>query len=157
MKFTIELEDFWMEEEGTIEEQLKEHITHSVISEIRTKLKDQIDTTITKVVKEQFENSLESEIAMITRAVIESETVKTGSGKDSPRIAIKDWIIQKIESKDSWNNPQKELQKFAAKYMDEIKAQYDFIYASSVVQKMGELGMLKDDKMAEILNKLDKK
>ena len=154
MKFTVELDDFWMEDDECIETKLKSYITHDVIEQIRGKLKDQIDTTITKVVKEQFEKSLESEVAMITRAVIESETIKTGSGEKSPKIAIKDWIIQQIEIKNSYHNPTAELQKYAKKYMDGIKAQYDFIYASSVVQKMGELGMLKDDKMAEILKEV---
>ena len=91
-------------------------------------------------------------MTLITREVIESGKVKrlSGSSNSDDKVLLKDWIINQVESSTGWSSPQKELQEYAKKHMDKIKKQYDFMYASSVVQKMSELGMLKDDKVAEV-------
>lgn len=150
MKFTVDLEDFWLDEDSGIEEGLKDHIKRDVISQIKTSLKEQIENTITQEVERQFKESLSTEVALMTREVIESGQVKKSSRTDL-RIPLKDWIIEQVESNTGWQNPQEQLAKYAKKHMDEIKKQYDFMYASSVVQKMSELGMLKDDKVTELL------
>ena len=151
MKFTVEIEDFWLDEDsGSIEKELKDFIKRDVVRHISESLKDQIETTIRQEVEKQFKESLSTEVALITREVIEHGEVKKSSRTDL-RIPLKDWIIEQVESNTGWQNPQEQLAKYAKKHMDEIKKQYDFMYASSVVQKMADLGMLKDDKVAELL------
>ena len=153
MKFTIDIEDFWLEDEESLEQGLKDHITREVICQIKTSLKEQIETTIRQEVEQQFKENLSAEVTFLTREVVESGKVKrlSGSSNSDDKVLLKDWIINQVESNTGWSSPQKELEKYAKVHMDKIKKQYDFIYASSVVQKMADLGMLKDDKIAELL------
>ena len=153
MKFTIDIEDFWLEDEESLEQGLKDHITREVICQIKTSLKEQIETTIRQEVEQQFKENLSAEVTFLTREVVESGKVKrlSGSSNSDDKVLLKDWIINQVESNTGWSSPQKELEKYAKVHMDKIKKQYDFLYASSVVQKMADLGMLKDDKIAELL------
>ena len=153
MKFTIDVEEFWLDGEECLEKSLKSYIKHDVVNQIKQSLKEQIEVTIRQAVELQFKENLATEVSLITREVIESGKVKrlTGSSNSDDKVLLKDWIISQVESNTGWSSPQKELEKYAKVHMDKIKKQYDFIYASSVVQKMADLGMLKDDKIAELL------
>lgn len=155
MKFTIDVEDFWLDEDTGIEEGLRSHIKHDVVTQIKQSLKEAIETTIRQEVEQQFKENLSTEVALLTKEVIESGQVKKSSHSEE-KIPLKDWIIEQVNSNTGWSNPQEQLAKYAKKHMDEIKKQYDFLYASSVVQKMSELGMLKDDRVAELLTEKNK-
>lgn len=155
MKFTVELDDFWMDEDSSgIEIELKRYIIRDVANQIKASIKEAIEIEIRQVVENKFKESLETEVAMVTRELIESGEVKRNPQRsDSGKVTIKEWITNTIESQAGWSTPQKQLAEYAKKHMDEIKKRYDFLYASSVVQKMADLGMLKDDKIAELLTK----
>ena len=72
MKFTIDIEEFWLEEDDGLEEGLKKHITHDVISQIKQSLKGQIEISIRAEVEKQFKENLATEVSLITREAIGS-------------------------------------------------------------------------------------
>jgi len=149
---TIDLEDVWSDSGDSLSDSLRNSIKHAVLHQLRAELKDIIEITVKEEVSAQFKQNLGTEVAMITREVVASGKVRPSSNSESA-VTVKEWIIQQIEHRNSklWDSPKKQLQAYAKKHIDEIKKQYDFMYASSVVQKMAELGMLKDDKVAELL------
>ena len=55
MKITIDLEDFFMNEESNLEESLKTYVKDNVLREIKEHIKEKVDTQITMRVKEEVE------------------------------------------------------------------------------------------------------
>lgn len=151
MKFTVEIEDFWCDEDTNIEDELKSSIINSVVHKIKADIKDAIDTQIREVVQQQILDNMATEIAMVTRSVVNTETVKNPYNSNE-RVTIKDLVVKTVEQKGGgWANPIKELEKYAHKHMEQIKSHYDFLFASSIVKKMAEQGMLKDDNIAKLM------
>ena len=157
MKFTVEIEDFWLDEDsGSLDEELRHAIKSEVVREIKSSIKEQIEAEIKAVAKEEIAGSLSTEIAMVIRDIVTNGTIKKQSNSED-RITVKELIVGIIEGgRNSWSDPRKELQKYADKHMEKIKSQYDFIFASSIVKKMAEQGMLKDANIDKLLSKEDK-
>ncbi len=152
MKFTVEIEDFWCDEDTDIEGELKSSIIGEVVRKIKAEMKDAIDSQIREVVQQQISDNLATKIAMLTRSIVNTETVKSPYNS-TERITIKDLVIKSIEHKGGgWTSPVKELEKYAKVHMEKIKSNYDFLFASSIVKKMAEQGMLKDDNITKLMN-----
>ena len=154
MKFKIEIDDFWLDEDtGSLEDELKSSIKNEIVREIKKFIQDEIEIQIKDVVQQQISDSLTTEISMLTRDIVSAGTVKSSKHSED-RITIKDLIISTIEgNRNHWSNPIDELQKYANKHMAKIKSEYDYLFASSIVKKMAEQGMLKDDNINKLLNK----
>lgn len=58
MKFIIEVEDFYLDDEKELEPALKSYIIHEVITKINKDLKEKIEDGINKEVKAQVEQTL---------------------------------------------------------------------------------------------------
>ena len=58
MKFTVEVEEFWLEDEE-LSTELQAHVKTNVVREISSSIKDNVETQITKKVKEVIEQKIE--------------------------------------------------------------------------------------------------
>lgn len=142
MKITFDLEDFWMEaEDGTLEESLRSHITHSVTCEIKNSIKDQINTEISKVVLAHVEENLTDIVQNQLSECVDAGVI-TKYGKE---IKITDHVREMFESCNSWGTPDKKLESLAKDFAKDFKAQYNAVFAGKIVQNMKEQGLLKDE------------
>ena len=142
VKITFDLEDFWLEaEDGSLEDALRDHITRSVVFEIRNSIKDKINTEITKVVLAQVQESLVDTIEEQLGECIETGVINH-HGND---IKITDHVKKMFEDNNSWHSPDKKLQSLAKDFAIDFKSQYNAVFANKIVQNMKEQGLLKSE------------
>ena len=145
MKFTIELDDFWMDEEnsGSLECQLKQEIIDETTRRIRNDIKGQVENEIVKKVDE----FITSRMSVVINDKI-AECIKTGvikAGRQRSEIRIEDYIKEKFEDDIGWSSPNKHISKIAEEFGRELRLQYNNVFANKIVQNMREHGFLKDE------------
>lgn len=140
MIFKIEIDDFWLDDESELEPELKNHIINTVVQTIWKKLETQVGKQlideIHKTVESDFKGKLDEQIEHI----IKTQTI--GDGEKSP--LLDDWLRSKFNERHGWNNPIDVLEKRAKAWGEEMRERYDTLFASQIVIKMSEQGLLKD-------------
>lgn len=154
MKFTVEIDEFWLDEDSNgFEEELKESIKNDVCHQIKKLMLTSIETEITNVVKEQIEETLKEQIQVLVADVISTGEIRVDSYSDN-KIPIKDWIKKKFNGNCGYGSAENQIKELAKKFGDEMKQRYDLLFASQIVAKLDEHGLLKED-IAKLL--IDKK
>lgn len=150
MKFIIEVDDFWLEDQE-IEEGLKNHVKYEVLREIKLSIKDQVERTITKVIKEKVSKSLEKTIQKeVTKAVTD---IKIPNSFGSESKTLQEHIIYDFNQNSRYRDPKRQIEESAKKFGTELKNRYDMLFASQIVIKMGEQGLLKDGVLDALIEK----
>ena len=148
MKFTIEVEDFWMEEEE-LTEALQSHVKSSVVREISASIKDKVEAQITKRVIEV----VEQKTSLVIDAAL-TDLIATGvMTRNREEISIRAYVKELFERNTGWSSPKEQIAKLAKEFGAEMKAQYNAVFASNVVQGLKEQGLLKDDVVNMLLEK----
>ena len=141
MKFTVDIEEFWLEEEDDLSSALKSHISNTVVMKISKDIEGQVEKQITKKVAEAIDQKISPLIEnKLTDLMATGIIVKNGS-----EISIDDYIKNKFQQNTGWNNQEEYIKKIAHAFGKEIKAQYNAAFANQVVVGMKEQGLLKDD------------
>ena len=152
MKFTIEVEDFYLDEEGDLSTELKKYIIHDVVMQIEKGLKSKIEESITKEVKAQVEQSLYRKIATFVTECIANDKIKNGYST-SPEFTLQEWVRNQFVETARQKAPVDDtIKKLAASFGEEIKKRYDLLFASQLVAKMKESGFLKEEAIQLLLN-----
>ena len=146
MKFTIEIEEFWLEEDSnSIQDELKSSITDEVTRRIREEIKDKIDSEI----KDKVGDFMNARMSVIINdqlaSCIENGTIKDKRRSGSEEIKITDYVKDKFLDSSGWGNPDKHIDKIAKEFGVELKLQYNNAFANKIVQNMKEQGLLKDE------------
>jgi len=153
MKFTIEVEEFWLDEESELEPALKDHIKRDVINQIESSIKAKVEDAITKEVKSQVEQMLYRRITSLVNECISSDKIK-GRYTNDPEITLQEYVKLQFTQTAREKAPIDEtIKKLAEAFGSEMKKRYDLLFASQVVAKLGEGGLLKEDAVKLLLDK----
>lgn len=145
MKFTVELDEFWMDEDsGTLDEKLKSYVIHDVIMQIKSGIREKIETEISSQIQKQLEQCMYEYIQKEVKDFISEGKIRKSS-YNKEEILIKDWIKEKFTGDTGYNNPEKVIKSLAKDFGKEMKERYDLLFASQLVAKMSEAGLLKED------------
>lgn len=140
MKFTIDVEEFWLDEEE-LSVALQSHVKKVVVFQILESIKDKVERQITKRVEEIME---EKTIQVIDNTI--NDFIKTGTIlSNKQEVPIIGHLRNVFMNNHGWNNPKAQLQKLAEKFGKEIKLQYNAAFANKIVANMKEQGLLRDD------------
>ena len=151
MKFIIDIEDFWLDEDDDIEPALKRHITTSVVVQITKAIEDKVNTEVAEKVTETIEAKLNP---VIDAKII--DLMATGMIiKNREPVSIDKHIKNIFEQSMGWNAGE-QIKKFAKKFGEEMKLQYNAAFANQIVANMKEQGFLKDDVTQILLGGKDK-
>ena len=151
MKFTIEVEDFYMEE-GDLESSLKQHIITTCVHKITTDLKAKIEDGVQKEVKAQVEQTLYRKIGSFVTEAIENDKIK-GRYTGDPEMTLQEYVKQQFTDKAREKAPTDAvLEKLAKQFGEEMKKRYDLMFASQLVTKMKDSGFLKEEVANLLLN-----
>lgn len=142
MKIVVDLEDFWLEEGEQLIPALQDHVKHVVIREIGDSIKKQVDAFMDKAIKSEIEKELELRVKLLMDTYLETGKVK-GQYSSDPEMTISEWIAKKLA--DSRVNIQDNVKKQAENIGLDLKRRYDLLFASQIVAKINEQGLLKDD------------
>jgi len=143
IEITVELEDAWVDDEGNLNQEVEKIIKREVVREIYEKVQNSVNEQITKKVYEEVEANYKIKINEFI-----SEFFKTGKvkyGYDKELITLESYIKRTFENNQGWNSPSEQIEKLAQKHGEELKKRYDLLFASQLVSKMHETGLLKDD------------
>lgn len=155
MQFTIEVSDFWLDEEKELEPALRNHIIRDVVSKIEASIKQKIDDHIQKEVKSQVEQSLYRKINSLVGEIIATDKVK-GKYTNDKEMTLQEWIHAEFFNNTGYRSPEETIKGLAKKYGDEMKQRYDLLFASQIVAKMSDNGFLREDAMKLLLETVSK-
>ena len=140
MKFTVEVEDFYLDEEE-LSSALVQKVQGEVVSIINKNIQQKVDDAIRIAVQAKIEQELTLQINLRVSELIASGKII----KDKQEISIVDYIKQQFERNSGWNSPYEQIVNIAKKYGDEMKKRYDYLYANQIVQQMHVVGIIKEE------------
>ena len=150
IKFTVEVDEFWMDEDDDLSAKLQSYVSRDVVSQIEKRIEDKvkalIDEKIMKIIESKIEPIIDAELDRIVEA-----------GMITPRyasteITITDHIKKLFTQHNGWT-PDKQVKHIAQNFAEECKLQYNAAFANHIVQGMKEQGLLKDDVVQILLEK----
>ena len=148
MKFTIEVEDFWLDSEDQLEPALAKHIISEVTRDIKKLIEKKVDDQIIRELKKEFEIGYSKKIREYISDSFENGDLKIGQGDN--KTSAKEYFLQNA-SAFGYNTVRDTLATLAKKHADEIKKRYDLQYAAHVVSKLSDNGLLKDEEIKKLL------
>jgi uncharacterized C2H2 Zn-finger protein len=140
MKFTVEVEEFWVEE-AELSSALIGVVTKDVTNQIKKSIEKQVDLAIKTIVQARIEQELALQINMRVSELIAAGVIV----RDGEEILIADHIKNLFQKNSGWNSPVDLLSKMAKQYGDEMKKRYDYLYANQIVQQLHTIGVIKED------------
>lgn len=140
MKITVEVSEFYLDEDLNLEESLKNNVKNEVLKAIQKSIHDKVEDQITRQVKIQIEKKLLKTIDKEISANIDNGIIKQ-NGKE---VKIVDYIKDLFQNSHGWNSPTDKIKLLSKQFGEELKARYDLTFASHIVARLNDNGMLKD-------------
>lgn len=148
MRIKIDVDEFYLEEDGGLEEELKKYIISEAVSSINEKIKEKIETEIKQVAEKYVLEGLSSEM---TKAIKEGK-IKRKS--DNIPVLINEYIADcLLNSGTSWQSFDKIIREVSKNFCDEMRKRYDLAFASNIVANLIDNKMIKEDVVKGLLTK----
>lgn len=151
MEFTVKIEDDWIEDAQLVSE-LKRQITSSLASKITENLLNGHVKLIEKIATDKIIQEFDKFANEATLQFIENGKVKS-SRNSSTMITVSEYIAERFEYTSSYNNQKDLIERLAKNYSTEMKNRYDMMFASQLVIKLNEQGMLKEGVFESLMKK----
>lgn len=135
MKFTIEVEDFYMDGEE-LSEALSSHIKNQVVFIIEKSIKDRVEEHITRKVKADVEERMYRFMNLAIEEIIQKEKLKV----NDKEMTLAEYIRHRFQERSHWQNADDSIRKAAEKFGAEMKNRYDLLFASQIVSKLNNEG-----------------
>lgn len=141
MKFTVEVEDFWLDEEE-LSEALATRVKNEVVQAIKESIKEQVNTLMDKIVKDEIQSQLEPRIKVLMEEFLSRGKVKDRYSSTTD-LTIPEFLAKNFEA----NNDKilKYIKEESERQGIDLKRRYDLLFASQIVAKINEQGLLKED------------
>lgn len=148
MKFIIEVQDFYLDGEE-LSEALSSHIKNQVVMTIERSIKEKVEEHIARKVKADVEDRMYRFMNIAIEEIIQKEKLKF----DSKEMTLAEYIRDRFQNRSNWQNADESIRKAAEKFGTEMKNRYDLLFASQLVAKLNNEGMLKEDVAKLLLEK----
>lgn len=149
MKFTVDIEEFWLDEDDDLTDALQRHVTNSVISSISKTIKDKVEDCLTKKLEKIMLDKVEASIDIHISNMIESGVIKN-CGNQVPIVEH----MQKLFNNDrGWSSLESHVKKYSEKFAKNMVIQYDALFANKIVSNMKEQGLLREDVVNNLLGR----
>lgn len=152
MKFTVEIEEFWLEEEN-LSDALQEAVKNSVLRQIQDNIKNQVETLVQTKILTVINSELETRAKVLTDEFVAKGKVK-GRYSNDPERTVEEYIASEFRAKDS--DFRSYIEKITKNQVIELKNRYDLLFASQIVTKINEQGLLKEDVAKLLLPSIEK-
>jgi len=164
---TVDLSEFYTEEEGqSFSEEIKNEISSRVKNQVWKDFQDKALDELKLLVNAEFAKSKELNISYVIAEIFSAEKLKKNQNS-SEMVTVKEYITEKIKA-DYFSERQSaesvlkglvtgfenkfniELKQSSDAISKEIRERYDLLFASQIVTKLNEQGLLRED-VAKIL------
>lgn len=154
---TINMDDFWMDEDSDFEESFKRYIvdqaTYNVFENVKKNLlKDiypEVEKNVNKKVEEFMHDFIEQNADKLEMKVGYDQTVPLEKGVRS--------ILSDKAEKYAMTSITKLVEAYAKSFVDDLRKRYDLLFASQVITKLNENKMLKEGVFESLMGINDKK
>jgi len=143
MRIEINVEDFWFED-GDLESRLKDYVVRKAVDEIFKRIEDKIKNRVFEDIQCLVNNILTKEVNEKVKEFIKEGKTRSRKNIATP-ISIEERIREDFETDGGWNSTKETVTNLAKKFANDMKNRYDLLFASQLVAKMNEAGMLKPD------------
>lgn len=150
IKMSIELDDFWMEEDNSgFEAELKDHITRRVIDQIYKNIEDRVKNELAGPAKSLAEAAITPIINMTISKVAAGEKLIKRYGGDC--ITVEEQVENSFRDFNARNGIINHINIYCEKFAKELKNRYDMAFAAKIVQNMIDQKLVKDEAIAKLL------
>lgn len=155
MKIQIDIDDFYLDGDE-IEASLKDYILKQSVQQITKSIEKKIDDQIERQVKLLIEKSLSNLIVKSADEFINSGQLKSRNNS-SQMVSIQKYIEQEFEYNSGWNSIKSKIEQIAKQFAEDLKKRNDLLFASQIVARLSDNGLLKSDAAKMLLETVEKK
>ena len=155
MKYSVTVENFYLDENSDLKKGLKSFILNNLIQTVWKKIETKVEDAVTKAIKDRVENILdkriETEVARLF--TVAKVATKDYNGKVTGEQTLEQYVKQRFLENSGWSSPATVINDIAKEFGWELKARYDVAFATQVVVRLNEQGMLKENVDKLLLSK----
>lgn len=149
MKITVEIDDFWMESDDTLSNELNKYVKDAVIREVHLSIQDKVKREITEQVINEVRLQSSTRIAAYIDSFVADGVLHKGSTNE---VSIKDFLYASFTNTRQWENLLPSIKKVAENFTIEIKNRYDLVFAAAVLNNLKENNLLSNDAVKALFN-----
>lgn len=150
IKVEVDLSEFYSEdEELTFTEQIKDAISYQVTNKIRADFKKEMIQDFTNQIKDRIDASKAELLDSTLAELISEKKIKKPYGQDK-MCSIAEYVESEMErlfvnESHVTREFDKLVREESKKHGESLVNRYDMLFASQIVNKLNETGMLKED------------
>lgn len=137
MEIKIDVSDFYLED-GDLESNLKAYVVREVTRTIWEQIKKEVKEKCETTVIHEVDRTLSTRMAAFTEECLADPELKV-KGK-----TIKEYLQDKYVNQSGWGSPAETLDKIAKQCGIEMKQRYDIVFATQIVRRLHDNGLLKE-------------
>lgn len=142
MKFIVEVDEFWLDEESELAPTLQASVKNEVVQQIKKSVETQVIDLMNKIMKEEIKSKLDTIVGDLMRDFLVKGKIK-GSYSSDPDLTLLEWVSKSVSSQNG--TIQEWIKKTVETQVTQLKTRYDLLFATQIVQKLNVQGMLKED------------
>lgn len=151
LNIEIDLADVWPDEQSA-KDAIIEDIKSSVCYQVRQKVLTEYRATLHSLLEKELIEQMKIETTAIIKDMIDNGA-KCKKPYSNEELTIKDYISQTLFSSGGMSNVRDIVISHANKIGDELKRRYDLQFAATLIQKMQDNNMLREDIAQLLLSK----
>lgn len=148
MKFTVDVENFWIEE-ADLSKELQSQVQRHIVAEIRESVKTQVNNFMDQHIRAVINAELQSRVQILMDEIIATGKIK-GDYSSDPQITVKEYIVKNFANRKP--DITAAIAKQVTQHFEELKNRYDLLFATQLITKIKEQGMLKDEAVKMLLS-----
>jgi conjugal transfer/entry exclusion protein len=140
MKFTVEVEDFYIEQ-GDLAEELKSQVKADVVRQMKDSLKKQVDDFMDRYIKSEINDQVKGRVQSTMDDFLATGKIKEDYGNQE--MTVEAYIAKALKARHA--DIQKAIADQVKKQVTELQNRYDMLFATQLISKIKDSGFLKDD------------
>lgn len=151
LKVEIDLAEIWPDEQSA-KDAIIEDIKSSVFYQVRQTVLTDYRATLHHILEKELVEKMKIETAAIIKDMIDNGA-KCKKPYANEEVTIKDYISQTLFSSSGISNIRDIVNSYANQIGDELKRRYDLQFAATLINKMQDNNMLREDIAQLLLSK----
>ena len=144
MTITINMDEFWMDEDSSFEESFKKYIINQAVYEAFENVKKNLREEIYLKVEEEVREKVEEFMQDFVKQNADKLEMKVGYNQTVPLEEGIKTILSNNADKYAMTSITKLVEAYAKSFVDDLRKRYDLLFASQVITKLNENKMLKE-------------
>lgn len=141
MKFTIEVDDFYLDSEDDLTGALKEYIKRELVSQMWKKTEEKVTRAMEEYLKELIASEMKTRVQILMDNFLTSGKVKHSHNREE--IPVSQHISENFSARNA--DIVKTIGSLVTSQVSELTRRYDMLFATQILAKVNEKGFLKED------------